>query len=193
LKDEEGNITGAIETLQDITVQKEVEQALRKSEKRQRILLDFVPYPIVVFTLDGRVYYLNPSFTETFGWTLDELEGKTIPYTPPGLEQETGDMIKELFEKKVILRHETRRLTKGGQVLDVVMRAGVYSEDKNEPAGELVLLRDITREKRVARNNEAILRLSTALPEYPDLEKLLDYVSREIKQLLDTEGPLSYF
>jgi len=68
------------------------------------------------------------------------------------------------------------------------MRAGVYSEDKNEPAGELVLLRDITREKRVARNNEAILRLSTALPEYPDLEKLLDYVSREIKQLLDTEG-----
>ena len=190
LKDEEGNITGAIETLQDITVQKEVEQALRKSEKRQRILLDFVPYPIVVFTLDGRVYYLNPSFTETFGWTLDELEGKTIPYTPPGLEQETGDMIKELFEKKVILRHETRRLTKGGQVLDVVMRAGVYSEDKNEPAGELVLLRDITREKRVARNNEAILRLSTALPEYPDLEKLLDYVSREIKQLLDTEGAL---
>ena len=190
LKDEEGNITGAIETLQDITVQKEVEQALRKSEKRQRILLDIVPYPIVVFTLDGRVYYLNPSFTETFGWTLDELEGKTIPYTPPGLEQETGDMIKELFEKKVILRHETRRLTKGGQVLDVVMRAGVYSEDKNEPAGELVLLRDITREKRVARNNEAILRLSTALPEYPDLEKLLDYVSREIKQLLDTEGAL---
>ncbi|NQT57180.1 MAG: PAS domain S-box protein, partial [Desulfobacteraceae bacterium] len=77
LKDDRGNITGAIETLQDITAQKKVEQALRKSEKSLRILLDFVPYPIVVFTLDGRVYYLNPSFTETFGWTLDELEGKT--------------------------------------------------------------------------------------------------------------------
>ena len=190
LKDDRGNITGAIETLQDITEQKMAEQALRKSEKRQRILLDFVPYPIVVFTLDGRVYYLNPSFTETFGWTLEELAGKTIPYTPPGLEQETGDMIKELFEKKVVLRHETRRLTKEGQVLDVVMRAGVYSEDKDEPAGELVLLRDVTREKRVARNNEAILRISTALPEYPDMEELLDYVSSEIKQLLNTEGAL---
>jgi len=190
LKDDSGNITGAIETLQDITAQKTVEQALRKSEKRQRILLDFVPYPIVVFTLDGRVYYLNPSFTETFGWTLEELEGKTIPYTPPGLEQETGDMIKELFEKKIVLRHETKRLTKEGQILDVVMRAGVYSEDKDEPAGELVLLRDVTREKRVALNNEAILRISTALPEYPDMEELLDYVSREIKQLLNTEGAL---
>ena len=190
LKDDRGNITGAIETLQDITAQKKVEQALRESEKRLRILLDFVPYPIVVFALDGRVYYLNPSFTETFGWTLDELEGKTIPYTPPGLEQETGDMIKELFEKKVILRHETKRLTKEGQVLDVIMRAGVYSEEKDEPAGELVLLRDVTREKRVARNNEAILRISTALPEYPDMEELLDYVSSEIKQLLNTEGAL---
>ena len=190
LKDDRGNITGAIETLQDITTQKKVEQALRQSEKRLRILLDFVPYPIVVFTLDGRVYYLNPSFTETFGWTLDELEGKTIPYTPPGLERETGDMIKKLFEKKVILRHETKRLTKEGQVLDVIMRAGVYSEEKDEPAGELVLLRDITREKKIARNNEAILRISTALPEYRDLEELLDYVSGEIKQLLNTEGAL---
>ena len=190
LKDENGNITGAIETLQDITTQKKVEQALRESEKRLRILLDFVPYPIVVFTLDGKVYYLNPAFTETFGWTFDELEGKTIPYTPPGLEQETGDMIKRLFEEKVILRHETRRLTKDGQVLDVIMRAGVYSEDEDEPAGELVLLRDITREKKIARNNEAILRISTALPEYPDLEELLDYVSSEIKQLLNTEGAL---
>ena len=190
LKDDRGNITGAIETLQDITPQKKVEEALRESEKSLRILLDFVPYPIVVFTLDGRVYYLNPSFTETFGWTLDELEGKTIPYTPSGLEQETGDMIKELFEKKVILRHETKRLTKEGQILDVVMRAGVYSEHKDEPAGELVLLRDVTQEKRVARNNEAILRISTALPEYPDLEELLDYISSEIKQLLNTEGAL---
>ncbi len=190
LKDTSGNITGAIETLQDITRQKKAEQDLQKSERRLRVLLDFVPYPIVVFSLDGRVYYLNPAFTEIFGWTLDELEGKTIPYTPPGLEQETGEMIKRLFEEKIILRHETKRLTKDGRVLDVIMRAGVYSEDKDEPAGELVLLRDITREKKVARNNEAILRISVALPEYPELEELLDYVSREIKERLGTEGGL---
>ncbi|MBL7101372.1 MAG: GAF domain-containing protein, partial [Desulfobacteraceae bacterium] len=190
LRDASGNITGAIETLQDITEQKKAELALRQSERRLRTLLDFVPYPIVVFTLDGRVYYLNPSFTEIFGWTLDELEGKTIPYTPPGLEQETGKAIKELLEKKVILRHETRRLTKDGRVLDVVMRAAVYSEDRNEPAGELVLLRDITREKKMARISDTILRFSTSLHEYPDLEELLDYVSAEIKQLLDTEGAL---
>ncbi|MDQ1335443.1 MAG: hypothetical protein QG552_2393 [Thermodesulfobacteriota bacterium] len=190
LRDASGNLMGAIETLQDITEQKRAELALQKSERRMRTLLDFVPYPIVVFTLTGRVYYVNPSFTEIFGWTLDELEGKPIPYIPPGLEEETGKAIRELLETKVILRHETKRLTKDGRVLDVVMRGAVYSEDRNEPAGELVLLRDITREKKIARMNQTILRFSTSLHEYPDMEELLDYISAEVKQLLDAEGGL---
>ncbi|MBW1888381.1 MAG: PAS domain S-box protein [Deltaproteobacteria bacterium] len=163
---------------------------MRESERRLRTLLDFVPYPIAVFTLEGRVYYLNPSFTKTFGWTLQELEGKTIPYVPPGMEQETGEIIKKLLKRKVLFRHETKRLTKDGRVLDVIMRAAIYSEAEDEPAGELVLLRDITQEKRNARNHEAMLRISMALPQYPDLEELLDYISDEIKALLSSEGAL---
>jgi len=190
LKDAQGNITGAIETLQDVTERKLAEQELRKSERRLINLLDFVPYPMVIFNLNGRVFYLNSEFTEVFGWTLEELEGRTIPYAPPGMEQQTNEIIKELLDKKIVLRHETRRLTKDGRVLDVVMRAGIYSEGEGETGGEIVILRDITREKRIARNNEAMLRISTALPEYPDLEGLLDYISSEVKLLLESEGSL---
>jgi PAS domain S-box-containing protein len=190
LKDAQGNITGAIETLQDVTERKLAEQGLRKSERRLINFLDFVPYPMVIFNLDGRVFYLNSEFTEVFGWTLEELEGKTIPYAPPGMEQQTSEMIKELLDKKIVLRHETRRLTKDGRILDIVLRAGIYSEGKEEAGGEIVILRDITKEKRIARNNEAILRISMALPEYPDLEDLFDYISSEVKLLLESEGSL---
>ncbi len=65
-----------------------------------RTLLDFAPYSIVVFTMDGLVSYLNPAFTEIFGWTLDELEGKKIPYVPPDLEKDIPQDIKRLFEEK---------------------------------------------------------------------------------------------
>lgn len=186
----EGKKIGFRGIARDVTERFKTQQALRKSERRYRTLLDFVPYPIVVFTLDGRVSYLNPAFTEIFGWKLDELEGKNIPYVPLGLEEETSENIRRLFEEKVILRHETKRLTKNGRVLDVVMRAAVYSESEDEPSGEIVILRDITQEKRIARNNDAILRISVALPEYPDLEDLLDYVSGEVQHLLGTEGAL---
>ncbi|MBW2017117.1 MAG: PAS domain S-box protein [Deltaproteobacteria bacterium] len=190
IKDSDDRIIGAIETLQDITEQKRTEEALRRSERRYKRLLEFLPSPVVLFTLDGRVSYLNSAFTETFGWTLDELEGKRIPYVPPGLEKETSDNIKRLFEEEVILHHESKRITKDGRILDVSIRASTYSETGDEPTGELVILRDITKEKKIARNNEAILRISTALPEYPDLEELLDFVSNEIKRLFNTEGAL---
>ena len=174
--------------VRDITDKFTAQEALRKSGRRYRTLLDFVPYPMVVFNLDGRVSYLNPAFTEIFGWTFEELAGEKIPYVPQELQQETNENIKRLLEEKIILRYETRRLTKDGRILDVILRGAVYSESKDEPGGQLVILRDITREKRMARNNAALLRISMALPEYPDLEELLDYISGEIKNLLGTEG-----
>lgn len=190
LKDTEGSVIGAIETLQDITDRKHAETVHRESAKRLRTLLDFIPYPIVVFNTEGHVNYLNPAFTEIFGWTLEELEGQHIPFLPEGLEKETRENLKKLLKERVIYRYETRRLTKDGRVLDVLLRAGIFSETRDQPSGVLVIMRDISQEKRMARQNEAILRISLALPEYPDLEDLLDYISNEVKRLMDTEGAL---
>jgi PAS domain S-box-containing protein len=188
--DDEGNITGAIETLQDVTSRKKSEQALMESEKRYRTLLDFAPYPVIVFTLEGKVSYLNPAFTETFGWTLSEMEGKRLNFMPPGAETEYDGDLQHLYQSKVILRKETRRTTKDGRVLDVILRSAVFSVSEDQPEGTLVILRDVTKEKRIARNNEAMLRISLALPEYPDLEDLLYYVNNEVKYLLGTEGAI---
>ncbi len=191
LIDEEGNVTGAIETLQDITDRKQAEHRLRKSERRLRAWLDFEPYPIVVFTLDGIVSYLNPAFSETFGWTLEELEGKRIPFVPSGLEQETRQGIERLMRERVIQRDETQRLTKAGRLLDVVIRAAVFAESGEEPAGIILILRDVTEEKRITRTNETMIRISMALPEYPDLEDLLFFINQEVKRLLSTEGAMA--
>ena len=190
LMDSEGNVLGALETLQDTTERRHAVEARLKSERRFRTLLDFAPYSILVFSMDGLVLYLNPAFTETFGWTLEELQGKRIQYVPPDLEAENREHLRKLMEEKVIRRYETRRLTRDGRTLDVVWRASVFADSKGEAAGVLVILRDITRVKRIARNNEAMLRISMALPEYPELYELLDYVSGVIKELMETEGGL---
>ncbi len=165
-----------------------VERALRRSQRRLRILLDFLPSALAILQVDGRVYYLNRSFTELFGWTLEELEGGHIPFVPPGLEAEANEILLRLVREKVFLRYETRRLTKDGGMLDVVLRAGFHEESEEEPARLLMTFRDVTQPRRIARINETILRISTALPEYPDLEELLDYIDSEVKELLGTEG-----
>lgn len=190
LSDDEGHITGVIETLQNVTERKRAEEALRKSERRFRTLLDFVPFPLVVFTMSGRVSYLNPAFTEVFGWSLDELDGKVIDYIPPGFEREAAEITRRLSEEKTLLRHETKRITNRDRILDVSLSAAIYSEDEENPSGVLIILSDITQEKRLARQNDAILRISMALPEYPELEELLDYINSEVQRLLDCEGSI---
>ncbi len=188
--DDEGHITGVIETLQNVTERKRAEEALRKSERRFRTLLDFVPFPLVVFNMAGRVSYLNPAFKEVFGWSLPELEGKKIDYIPLDFKQETAEITQRLSKENILLRHETKRLTKQGHLLDVSLSAAVYSEDEENPSGIMTILSDITQEKRLARLNEAILRISLALPEYPDLEELLDYINSEVQRLLGCEGSI---
>jgi PAS domain S-box-containing protein len=190
LRDAEGTITGAIETLLDISAHKTAEMALRKSERRYRTLLDFVPYPVVVFAKDGRVSYLNPEFTEVFGWTLEELQGRIIPFIPPGLKERFAEDVIRLFEERVFEDQETKRLTKDGRILDVSVKVAFYPESEEKESEVILILRDITHEKKIAATNEAMLRISLALPQYPDLEDLLDYVSSEIQRVLNVEGAI---
>ena len=188
---ETGEIVGAIETFQDVSKRRLAEEALRKSERRFRTLLDFVPYPIGVFTMEGFPVYLNPGFTKVLGWTLHELEGKKIPFVPEEAKKETIENLERLYRDKILVRHESRRMTKEGRVLDVSIRAAVFSESEEGPSGVIAIFRDITQEKRIARINEAMLHISLALPRYPNLEDILDYVNGEVKRLLNVEGCVS--
>ena len=110
-------------------------EASRIAEQQYKTLLDFIPYPMVVFTLDGKVSYLNPAFTDTFGWTLPELQGKYIPYVPPELQEQTQESIRKLFEDKVIPRQVSRRLTKDGRILDVMM-SGANRDERFDLASD---------------------------------------------------------
>lgn len=190
IMDEDGGIVAAIETLQDISERKRAETLMAESRRRYRAFIDFVPYPIVVSDLAGKVAYVNPAFTRMFGWTLDEIRGRENPYVPEALKQEAGESFRRLRAEKVLQRYVTRRVSREGEPKTVAITSSVYAELPDDPSGFLEIMRDITLELEEERRKEMILRISRSLPEYPDLEELLDFISREIKQMLDTEGAL---
>jgi len=68
------------------------------------------------------------------------------------------------------------------------MRVGVERDEKNQPTSMIIVLRDVTMERRINRNRSAMNRISQVLPQYPELQKIMHYVSVEIKELLGTEG-----
>lgn len=166
----------------------ETEEALLESENHYKTFVNFAPYPLIVFTPDGRVSYLNAAFTTVFGWSLEEAKGKDLSHFPQEWEVETAEEIGRVLELRVALRQETRRRTKDGRILDLVVRATGIPSSHGPPQGVLILLRDATQEKRVNRVNEVMLRISMALPEHSELGDLLYYVNTEVKRVLGTEG-----
>jgi len=163
-------------------------EASRSAERRYRSLLDFLPDPVAVFNMNNTISYLNPAFVNVFGWTLEELEGRRIPFIPSHLMDETREGLRRLRRDKTLCGFVTKRLTRGGEMLDVVLNAAVFFEEQDEPAGQVVILRNVTQERRTARSNQALLRISTALHRYRSLDRILEFIVREVKELISVEG-----
>jgi PAS domain S-box-containing protein len=202
--DENGNRCGFRGIVRDITDKYKIQKALKASEKkaleqyrasrraeiRYRAFLDFLPDPVFVFNLDGTVYYLNPAFEKVFGWTLAELQGKRIPFVPDSLKEETRLGTQRLMEEKTAHGVETKRLTKDGRLLDILLEGAIIYEAEDEPAGHVLILRNITQEKLAERTNNAFFRIAKALPRYRGLDALLEFIIREVKGLLGVEGAM---
>ncbi|NLV26135.1 MAG: PAS domain S-box protein [Methanomicrobiales archaeon] len=80
LYNDEGEITGAIETIRDITPLKKAEQELIKSEQRYRSIVHDQTDYIARFSSDGTITFINESYRQNFAPMLDlkEIEGKNV-------------------------------------------------------------------------------------------------------------------
>ena len=146
---EQGGLTGIYVIHRDITDKKRAEEALRESQARYRLLLDASPDPITVYDAQGRVTYVNPAFEETFGWRQAELAGRGIDFVPPHEMERTREAVRRTLEgEKVFL--ESQRLTKDGRLLDIQLKTAIFTDPQGNLAGDIVIYRDITQQKKAA-------------------------------------------
>ena len=168
----------------------ELYRASRRAERRYRAFLEFLPDPVFVFNLDQTVSYLNPAFEKVFGWTLAELEGRRIPFVPDSEKEATRAGIKKLFVDRVLHGFETRRLTKDGRVLDIVVDGAIFYDVEENPAGQVITLRDVTARKRAEQTSQALFRIARALYRFPQLDRMLEYITRQVQELLRVAGAM---
>ena len=163
-------------------------EASRRAEQRYRAFLNFLPDPVFVFNLDSTVSYLNPAFERVFGWTLEELRGKRIPFVPDDYREQTRLGVERLFKEKSIQGFETKRLTKDGRLLDIVIDGAIFYDADHQPAGQVVTLRDVTKEKKAERTSQTLSRIAAVLHHYRGLDGLLAFITKEVQNLLAVEA-----
>ena len=159
---------------EEIAMRNRTEEALRETEKRNKDLFTEVKKTeelyrslflssvdaIVTYDLEGKVEYLSPAFTEIFGWNLEEMKGRQIPFEHEFKKESIGDAIQDLVKQGTPCNvFETKCRTKDGRLLDVSVSASRHNDHKGKSMGTLFILRDISEKKRVEAQLHYIERM----------------------------------
>ncbi|MCD4720499.1 MAG: PAS domain S-box protein [Desulfobacula sp.] len=149
VKDEEDEVKYFDGIIEDITDRKRAGEELRKSEERLKAIFEANPDPVVVYDINGHPLYLNPVFADIFGWTLNELQGRRIPFVPDDQQEITHLKIKEIYESGNPVRFETKRLSKHDKTINVFLSAAIIKDSQGINTGLVVNLTDITERKKI--------------------------------------------
>jgi two-component system cell cycle sensor histidine kinase/response regulator CckA len=208
VRDENGIILYYEGSLQDITDRKNTEKELaenenhlktlyeasKKAEALYRSLISSSADAIIMYDLELKVRYVSPVFTQVFGWSLEELRGKRIPFLPDTEKAATMTQINALIENGAPRReYESRRYCKDGSLIEVSISASRYDDHEGNPYGMLIIMRDISEHKKLtaqlqhAERMEAIGTLAGGIAH--DFNNLMMGIQGNVTlMLLDTEA-----
>ena len=134
--------------------------------------------------LDGVIRTWNPAAERMFGYSADEVIGRSITMLiPPELQSEEGTILKRIRAGERIDHYETRRITKDDRTLEVSLTISPVRDDAGTIIGASKILRDVTERNRAqAALLESERRLARELSGARALQSISLRLSSEISQ-----------
>jgi two-component system, cell cycle sensor histidine kinase and response regulator CckA len=178
LRDQDGRVTGAIESLRDVSSREQAEQIIRQREQQYRSLFELSLDGILVVAPDGSVQDANPAACSMLGMTNEELRlagHSGIVARGPGVE--------ERLRSRAIDGRDTQEFTfirKDRSTFSAACMSVNYRDDFGFTRA-FIVFRDITEQQnaqRVLRESEARLLQAQAVAHIGNCE--IDLASRSI-------------
>ena len=178
LKDSKDKMIGSINILNDVTREKQVENQMRESENKLRIILDNSAAAITMTDEKEQIVSWN-SFTEKLlGMNAQDLRLRPIHTLYP---PEEWKIIRSLNIRKSGFKHhmETKVIRKDGTIIDVDLSVNILKDEKGKITASVGMLQDITERKR---SNELILQAKLAAEEANNAKSIfLAKISHEVR------------
>lgn len=133
----------------DITKRKKTEASFRKAETLFFQLFQNTPLAITLLNEKGNVVQINKGFEELFGYTLKELEGKSLnQFIVPVDLKEEGNDLNNLISSNRVVKTETLRYKSDRTLLSVIIY-GVPVLLQDQTIGIFGMYVDITESKKI--------------------------------------------
>jgi PAS domain S-box-containing protein len=149
------SVTGAFIVAQDVTERSRAEEALRRSERRYRELVDNANSAIIRWTRDGTLTFFNEAAEKLFGWRADEIVGRHVGVLVPERDVSGADLT-GLVE--AIVRHPERyrdnlneNICRDGRRIWITWTNSPIYDERGEVVEILAVGNDVTQRRQTER------------------------------------------
>jgi PAS domain S-box-containing protein len=171
LKDKQGNITGAVATIRDITERSKAQKELQEAKEHLDNLIENSLDCIMVSDKTGYITKVNRYFLDLFGFSKEEMIGRHVMECTPMVDEgtyecTTGEVlslgtaytqdaqqrIADLIEKGTVTNWETFYFCKDRKVVPVEQNIVCLYDKEGERSGAVAVIRDITQRRKAEKD-----------------------------------------
>lgn len=176
--------------LQNVSIAPMAADACGIDRERYRVFIEDVADGFYETNLTGDFVFFNEAFCRIFGFGCDEMQNRNYHEF---MDPKNAEIAFEHFNKiyrtgegftdiiwDITRKDRERRILK--------ISAKLIFDDHRQKIGFRGIARDITHERRAARSNQALFRIAKALPLFRQLDQLLDFIIKEVQDLIAVEG-----
>ena len=152
LHDKDGKVIGMLGMFQDITKERQTEEALKKSESTLRSVLSASPTGIFLVTSDRIISWINDRMSSMTGYTLEDIKSRDMRILYPTDKEFifTEKIIYGEISRGSIKEINTKWVRKDGRIIDVHINASLMNPD-DLSLGIVCTAIDITEQKQAEK------------------------------------------
>lgn len=183
------NVDFVLRTIRDITERLRIEESLKKSEERYRLIANNTADTIASFDFNLRYTYISPSVNNLLGYTPEELMGIGLQKIVSenswlSLHQILSDELEWEKHNKIDPKRSrtitTEQIRKDGRIIWVEGTVSFVRDENGTPLSILAISRDITERKKAEME---LRKLSRTVVQSPvsiiitDIKGTIEYVN----------------
>ena len=167
-----------------MAAQQRTAEELRQASRKLEALIAASPLAIIVRDSEGRIERLNAAAERIFGWSEQELLGKTAPYIPHELREEGMQFLQDMFAGQTFADAETIRMRKDGVRIAISFSAAPLYDVDGQVTGSVTIIADITERKRAEQKQNLQSEITVLLAEAQSVEEAMPRVIRTMCESL---------